>query len=449
MLSINAGSPSVWWGALRGLQAVRARSREEIEAHQSRLLRSLIGHAARRVPYYRRLFERKGLQPEQIRRPADLACLPILTRADVRENQDHDLLSEDVDPGSLLSHDTHATTGYSLTIRRTVFEERFLQGLRLLHSSQLGLRPRDRRVVVRWSDPESPADRGEQTWWTRLGLLRMEVVDCRLPPDAILARLRDLRPDVLTGYPGSLALLAGCLTGEDRCVIRPRLIVTGGEKLTAGMRRLISQSFGVKVFDYYASSEFILVAAECPRGAGRYHVCESSLILEVERDGQACQPGESGELIGTALYSRAMPLLRYRLGDQVTLGETGCPCGAPVKTLLAIDGRTAERFLRPDGDTFHPYVLEGPLSVPWLRQYQLVQELPARVVLHMVPMRGERPSPEELSSLGRKLTAVAGNVQVVPKLVEEIPAGPNGKFRLYVPLAGEWQDGRGDPNRPT
>jgi hypothetical protein len=54
----------------------RAR-RQEILYFQTRKLRVLIHHAYRKVPYYRRMFDRCGIPPERIRQLDDLALLPI------------------------------------------------------------------------------------------------------------------------------------------------------------------------------------------------------------------------------------------------------------------------------------------------------------------------------------------------------------------------------------
>src|SRR5262245_12226634 len=63
-----------------------------IRAHQDAALRRLVAHAAARVPYYRDLFRRLGLRPEDIRTREDLARIPILSRAHLRE-QPESLLS--------------------------------------------------------------------------------------------------------------------------------------------------------------------------------------------------------------------------------------------------------------------------------------------------------------------------------------------------------------------
>ncbi|MCP5118831.1 MAG: hypothetical protein GY953_49090, partial [bacterium] len=74
-------------------------------------------------------------------------------------------------------------------------------------------------------------------------------------------------------------------------------------------------------------------------------------------------------------------------------------------------------------------------STPWLRQYQIVQERPDKIVLKTVPLPGRSPSPEEIAALGRRLTAATSGAEVVPTLVDEIPLSPSGKFRLYLPLS--------------
>ena len=92
--------------------------------------------------------------------------------------------------------------------------------------------------------------------------------------------------------------------------------------------------------------------------------------------GTRALPGESGELLLTGFFSWSMPFIRYRIGDRVTAGELGCPCGARVSTLLRIEGRTIDLFELPDGRRVHPHALDVPLlaDVAWLQKYQFAQE---------------------------------------------------------------------------
>ncbi|MDD5330416.1 MAG: phenylacetate--CoA ligase family protein, partial [Sulfuricella sp.] len=74
---------SQWWPA------------DELERHRLARLKALLAHAGRHVPYYRRLFADIGFDPAGVAGLADLRRLPLLTKADIRDN---DLKSEAAGP---------------------------------------------------------------------------------------------------------------------------------------------------------------------------------------------------------------------------------------------------------------------------------------------------------------------------------------------------------------
>jgi phenylacetate-CoA ligase len=425
-----------WAAGLEALIRAHAWTREQILAFQTRRLQALVRHASRRVPYYRRLFEQAGLRPDDIRSLDDLSRIPITSRADIQRLPPGDVLSGGADPVRLILHSTSGASGEPLRVWRTFFEEYLLRAFRLKEQLARGMRLRDRRAGVVLADRPAGLERvpGGRPFYSRLGLLRRERASCLLPTQEILARLRALEPDILGGYGGSIAWIAGSMTEEDRARIRPRLVLTGAETLTPEMRQQISQGFGAPVFDFYASHEYSLLASECPRG-GRYHVTEWNVILEVFRDGRPAGPGEEGEVVATALHSYTMPFIRYRLNDLVTLGETPCSCGAPVSTLSRILGRTIEQFVLPDGKVIHPYALVLPLlaEAPWLRRYQIVQDRADRVLVKIIPFAN--PSAEAVAAVARRMAAaLEGQLTVEIELVEDIPPEPSGKYRPYYSL---------------
>jgi len=56
-------------------------------ARQSAAVANVIRFAAGQVPYYRDIFAARGLKPEDIRAPGELARLPLLDKIGVRENE--------------------------------------------------------------------------------------------------------------------------------------------------------------------------------------------------------------------------------------------------------------------------------------------------------------------------------------------------------------------------
>ena len=64
---------------------IETASREQIRAWQDERLVAQVRHVWDHVPYYRKKMEEKGVRPEDIRGVDDLAKLPFLSKADLRE----------------------------------------------------------------------------------------------------------------------------------------------------------------------------------------------------------------------------------------------------------------------------------------------------------------------------------------------------------------------------
>lgn len=419
-----------------------AQSREQIVAFQTRRLRSVVTSAYRRVPYYRRLFDHAGLRPEDIQSIEDLAKIPLTSRNDIQHLRPPDLCARGVAPDSLLQRRTSGSTGMPLTIRRHWLEERLLLACRLRGRCSWAEIWKLRRATIKFIPATEKARQSAPSVLQRLALPRA-VIDWKLPKEEIVRRLREIRPTVISGPPGILSWLADELTGADRAVLQAGLVVTGGETLTAGMRKQIERGFGAPVRDSYGSHEFVTIARECPDG-GAYHVCDESLIVEVLRDGEPVEPGQDGELVGTALNSYAMPFLRYRLGDWVTRGPDSCPCGSPYSTLLRIQGRVIDRFTLANGKVVHPYELANVLRDHelWLRRFQIIQEQRDRFRIRVVPY--QQPTGQEMQQAAAKIEARIGNgVTVELELVERLPPMESGKFYPYVSLErlNAWRQG--------
>ena len=406
----------------------------ELREFQERCLRDLLSHAYRHVPYYRRIFQQADLDPREIRGLDDLSRIPLTSRTDLQTLPIEELAAQGTKIEKLHVHRTSGSLGEPMQIRRTWSEDRVLQAFRLRVLRQFGMKLTDKRAMV------CSAKSRSFPLYARLGLLPNFQVHCLWPADRILARLREIRPDILTGYPGTLSWLAGLLSDEDQRLIRPRLISTDSEVLTADMRKRIVEGFRAPLVEFYDSHQFNLIAWECLSGGG-YHVADPMVIVEVLRqDGRPAAPEEEGELVGTALHSWTVPLIRFRLGDLVTRGKGACICGAPNSLLTRVQGRIVDRFLLPSGRTIHPYLLVERLMAcaPWLRRYQIVQTEISCFRVQVVPLTGTDPSPEALAEVSRTLAAaLAEPVDVNVSRVEHIPPAPNGKFRPYYSLLSE------------
>ena len=420
--------------ALRVARHAQA-SRKELVEFQSARLRRIVRHAWEHVPFYRALFERAGVRPEDVRGIGDLGRLPIVEKAELRGQPLSEITARGTDLEALLERHTSGSTGQPFTIRRTPAEDRLLYLFRLRAHRQCGVQAFDRMALL--VEPTIGGD-GKRSRLRRLrhslGMFRLESLSCFEEPEVLLKQLDELAPAVIAGYPSTLALVAQRLRHADFPRIRPRTVLAGAEPLEPHVRERIRQAFGVPVFDLYGAHELGLIAWECPQG-GALHVCDDNLILEVLRDGRPAAEGERGEVVATGLHSFAIPFIRYRIGDLVARGAQTCRCGQPFSLLHAIDGRAAH-YLSLGGRSVHPFELTGRLlqgDVSWIDRHQFAQEREDVVVLRIAPLAAPPAGAlERIEEIGR--SALGAGVRFRVELVDSFPLDPSGKFRSYVAL---------------
>jgi len=204
------------------------------------------------------------------------------------------------------------------------------------------------------------------------------------PIERIVAQLDACRPRVIATYPSAAVLLAGELrAGRLRSAAKE--IWTGGETLTPAMRTYVQEAFGCPVVNSYGASEFFSLACECALGA--LHLNSDWAILEpVDRDGRSVAPGTPGTTtLLTNLANHVQPLIRYDLGDRVTLRESPCDCGSHLP-VIEVAGRcddTLRLGAAGRGVQVLPLALSTVLEEEaGLFDFQLIQDGPRELSLN-------------------------------------------------------------------
>jgi hypothetical protein len=217
---------------------------------------------------------------------------------------------------------------------------------------------------------------------------RIRVFSVARPVPELVRELNAFEPAQLIGYPTALLVLADAqLAGRLR--IRPAVVASGGDWLAPAARHRIEAAFGRAVRQNYGASEFPPLAWDCARGA--LHVGADWAILEpVDADGRSVPAGTpSVSVLLTNLANYIQPLIRYDLGDTVTLGVEPCPCGNRLPTLTVHGRRDDIVILRtPAGKAVtilpHPLLrLAG--ETPGVRAAQIIQHAPDRLGVRFEP----------------------------------------------------------------
>lgn len=221
---------------------------------------------------------------------------------------------------------------------------------------------------------------------------RMRIISVLSPISQIVKELNQFQPAMLNAYASAAALLAD-EQSAGRLNILPKLILTSSESLPPGERERIARAFGAKVRDNYGASEFVAAGYDC--GHGWLHINADWLILEpVDADYQPVPPGTpSHAVLLTNLANRVQPILRYEMGDRITVNPEPCACGSPLPA-IRVEGRTDDvlRLTAADG-TVVPVLPLALWSVmketPGLLRFQAIQIGPSQIEIRLEPKHAE------------------------------------------------------------
>lgn len=337
---------------LQELKALQWSNAEEVRRHQSHRLAELLGHAARTVPFYREDWDVEV--PVLAEYASDvLRRLPLLTKEDLQQNIER--LRSEESPVRVSEKTTGGSTGRPVTVikdREALGRERAASWLGY---GWFGVEIGDRGARF-WG---SPIDLGERRIRFALADLAMN----RIRFSAFAFDDKDLgnywdrclkwMPDYLYGYVSMLTEFARHLRsqGYDGARLDLKVVITTAEALTAPQRELLEDIFDAPVQNEYGCGEVGAIAYECPQGC--LHVMADNVVVELlKEDGSPASPGEVGEVVVTDLNNRAMPLVRYRIGDRAVKGEE-CDCGRGFPVLKEIQGRAYDFVQDCDGRRFH------------------------------------------------------------------------------------------------
>ncbi|MFF1384952.1 phenylacetate--CoA ligase family protein [Arthrobacter sp. NPDC058288] len=215
---------------------------------------------------------------------------------------------------------------------------------------------------------------------------RLHVFSVLRPLPELVAELNSFKPSLLYGYPSAMVQLAA-EQKAGRLRIRPVLAVCSGENLSDTGQESIEAAFGCRVTERYLSSEVPALTSQCRIGA--FHVNTDWHILEpVDADYRPVPAGTTSHtVLVTNLANRVQPLIRYDLGDRVTLATEPCPCGSPFPS-VSIDGRTGDlvSFAAPDGTavTVLPLALGTVIEeTPGVRRFQAIRTGPGNLTVRL------------------------------------------------------------------
>jgi len=448
--------------ALDALAATRA-TPQDIAARQAARLAQLL-EAARGSPLYRDLY-RKHLHGRNAAE-LSLADLPRVSKSTLMQRFDDWV----TDPGVTLS----ALRAFTADTRR--IGESFLGRYLVWESSgtggESGIFVQDARALAvydaleavrrssplpqqRWLDPMLLNERtafvgvtsGHFTSYVSVQRLRklnpwvaraLRSFSILQPTAQLVDALNAYAPTIIATYPTAAALLAG-EARRGRLRIAPREVWTGGETLTPPVQHWVEQTWGCSLRNTYGASEFLSIGSQCERG--RLHANADWVILEpVDEHHRPVPPGtRSHSTLLTNLANHVQPVIRYEIGDQLTVSALRCECGSPLP-VIDVQGRRDEALVMEDRDgqpvTLLPLALTTVLEdMAGVFDFQL-RQLDARTLV----LRLALPEGEARSALARCRKALhefarqqgLRPIRVLEEIGKPVPRGRSGKILRVV-----------------
>lgn len=162
-------------------------------------------------------------------------------------------------------------------------------------------------------------------------------------------KFKNNRFEYINGYTSSLVLLAKYCIKEnivlkDWCPSLKVCLVTS-EMCTDIDRSILEKGLGVPVVNEYGASELDLIAFEDQDFD--WVTTDETLHIEIlDENGKQVRPGEVGRVVITSLFNKAMPFIRYDIGDRAALSPQ---LKGNHHILQELEGRTNDVAILPSG----------------------------------------------------------------------------------------------------
>ena len=419
----------VFWDTYNFLQESQWWSKEQLEEYQMTELEKLLKHAYENVPYYRRVFDERGLKPKDIQDFGDLKKLPYLTKDEFKKNfEKGEIIVKNINLSKLSMSHTSGTTGKPLQ-----FYQNKDMGAKewafICHQwSRVGYKPGDKRIELRGA-----VNKKKPIILDKLGnILRFSpIIENKEKAILYLKKMEEFGAIFLHGYPGAIASFAFLIKQYKLKVhFKLKAILFASENIYEWEREIVEEIFNCRTFSFYGSSERIVLAAEC-KNSKIYHCVPQYGVTEFDP--------QTKEVIATGFLNIVNPFIRYKMTD-VALNPQfkSCQkCGRNYYPIFdGIEGRLEDFIVSPEGSLIAPAIITHPFKdLKTIKNTQIYQKSNEKIILRIVSLEDINKDllNEEILFLSQELQKIIGEkIKIIPEVVNEIELSPSGKFKWII-----------------
>lgn len=385
---------------------------EAIDSYKLERIQSLCKYASETIPYFKKL---------NIDRNGGLGAFPVLRKNEIRKSMNDFLL-----PNTRHSwRSTSGSTGSPFVFPKDRDATAHMDALMYHLYSWHGVNVGDRQARL-WGTPLN--FQGRMVQKTRDFLLNRKRLSAFLMDDCnnkkYFYELTRFKPKYFYAYTNALYQFALSLErqGLDGRELEIPVAICTGEVLFPFQREKILNMFGCMVVNEYGSTENGIIAFECEHN--KLHIAPT-LELEI------LNPNSNGfgNVVITELNSKAIPFIRYDIGDVARFVHAQCDCGRPQRIIEVKEGRVDNYIICPDGSQVYDAIFAYSLKND-VEKFKVVQESINAISISIVPKPGYCASSEQriLAQLRKYL---GQEIDIVVSKVDSIQPEKSGKLRYF------------------
>jgi len=308
---------------------------------------------------------------------------PILGREDLRRN--FSIAIEQYEfkhKKRLLIGTTSGTTGIPMRVGVT---EKFATQYRIIRRRLFefaGLRPEEEFIYPRTAFNPHFCDKNV--------FIKRDLDSLVTSCETFFSFITEKNISAIYAFPSLLLLMRERAEKKQISIPPLKALVTAGEDLMPGVRKILEESFLTRVYNFYASVELSSIGQECEYGYGLHINPEFHFIEILSPSGQHTIPNTYGRIVITPLDLSIFPILRYDTGDTGMILSEACPCGRTLPR-LRIRGRNPDVIRTPKG-LISPFAFKEIIDrydpeFKKIKQYQLVLDNNSRLTVLIIPTK--------------------------------------------------------------
>lgn len=337
-------------------------------------VKSIVIHAYNSNDFYKKKFDKINFNPNNFHDISAIKKIPILTKTELREEN---LLINNFDKNLLYKSTTGGSTGVPVSVFHDKSFKSDVFGWFILKI--WGAHISDNAGFLERYNP-SKGIKGiinKIIWWpTKRVHLNIEMLN----DDVFLNfyhKCKKYKVTYIEGYVGAIYEFALFLEKYNLRFNNLKFIWTTSAPLNEKRRDKMKLIFGCSVYDQYGSCEINWLAFECVKCNG-LHFFDLYRYMEIDLD---------GNILITDLTNYQFPLIRYKIGDKVSIPKANCSCGITFPLINKVKGRESDLIRFIDGSSVPGEFLttifdDYPESVS---QFQFIQKNDYSLLIKYVP----------------------------------------------------------------